>query len=153
MARGHNGRRSTLEIIPEVQDLLCEQIKAGMPIRYACAQAGVSEAAFHLWVSKGSEPDAAPHYVKFLEAVTRARGEKVHRLLKSIEDAGGIESNITGQRDWKAHAWLLERGEPELFSPKQKTEVTGKDGGPVQFESVSDVLAKARAARAKREGK
>ena len=147
------GRKSLLEITPEIQTLLVEQIEAGQPIRYACALAGIGETAFFSWLEKGREDGCKPEYADFAKAITRARGRKVHRLLKSIEDAGGIESAVTGQRDWKALAWLAERTEPEFFSPKQKTEITGKDGGPVQVESVSDVLARARAARAKRESK
>lgn len=37
---------------------------------------------------------------------------------------------------WQAAAWYLERRYPELYAPRYRTELTGKDGGPVQTEEV-----------------
>lgn len=147
------GRRPKLEVEPRITKTLCKLIAQGVPIKHACSMAGIGESTFHRWCDEGAKENASDELREFRESITRARVEKITKLLETIEKASTLASYTSGLLDWKAAAWLLERTEPE-FRPNQKTELTGKDGGPVQVDSsVSELLARARKARAEREGK
>jgi hypothetical protein len=43
------------------------------------------------------------------------------------------------QSDWRAATWMLERMDPDNFS--RRTEVTGKEGGPIQVIVSPGLLA------------
>jgi hypothetical protein len=123
------GRPSPLEVTPRIQQALVKQIERGVPIRHACANAGIDDATFHRWIQKadpceddGVVEEMRARYRDFRDAIAHARAKKIDRLLARLEQASKIPSAATGQLDWRATAWLLERTEPNDFGPRSKVE-------------------------------
>lgn len=76
--------------------------------------------------------------VDFLDATEKAEGEMARNCLALIVRAA------QERRHWTAAAWLLERRYPETYG--RRTELVGKDGGPIQVEvGAEDLLARLRA--------
>lgn len=103
------GRRSYLVLNPDLHDTIVENVRLGVPLREAAVASGVSEPAFHLWMSKGEkellrvdglrsagekaevDPERE-HYVRFVEDVTQARADAMARKVKRLDRIaeGGI---------------------------------------------------------------
>lgn len=96
-----------------------------MPYKFACQKAGVSYDSLRVWIKKG-EAARSGEFFDFLNDIKQAEGEAVEELLGTIQDAG--------RESWQASAWILERRHPEEFARREKTELTGRDGGPIQTE-------------------
>lgn len=131
------GRRPALDITPSIRVAVCRAIELGMPIKYACARAGIGESTFHEWVGKA---ELGEPYAGFAESITRARAAKVEKALAIMWEGAVIPNNSTGQLDPRWAQWLMERTEGELFAPpKQKVDSTlsGPGGGPLQVNVTS----------------
>ena len=121
------GRKPTLD--EDIQKEICECIEAGMTNR-AAIEGLISEPTFYSYMNKGEE-DASKGkdsvYAKFFKAVKKA--EKGFRMshLKNIKAAS--------ESTWQASAFLLERRFPDEYG-RNRLEITGKDGEPVQTESA-----------------
>jgi len=113
---------------PTTTAAVCEALKLGLSIRAACDNAGISQASYHEWRSRADE--GAP-FSDFAEETTRARKAGRMSLVKTVRQAA--------QSDWRAATWMLERMDPDNFS--RRTEVTGKEGGPVQVIVSTGLLA------------
>ena len=42
-------------------------------------------------------------------------------------------------KNWQAAAWWLERRHPAEYARREKVEMTGKDGGPIESRTVTDL--------------
>ncbi len=97
------------------------------PAADAALLAGISEAAFYLWMQRGqteaerleAEPRAKPKaseapFVEFLEAIKKAKPLRKRALL------GRIGTASADPKSWQAAAWLLERSYPEEFGEQRK---------------------------------
>ncbi len=95
-------------------------LQLGLTIEDACAAAGISERAFHMWIKRGERcerarqprPEDEP-FMQFMQAVKKARalGKVAH--IKTIQAASIGDGKTPG--DWKASAWVLERMYPKEF--------------------------------------
>ena len=63
--------------------------------------------------------------MEFSDTVSRARADSALRLVSQI--------TLQAPTDWRAAAFLLERRFPDDYG--KRSEVTGKDGGPVKVET------------------
>jgi hypothetical protein len=77
------------------------------------------------WMKKG-ESASSGAYVEFLEAVKKAEAEAEALRVSRISKAGK-------EGNWQADAWYLERRYPERWGKRIQQEVTGKDGGPLEY--------------------
>ena len=64
-------------------------------------------------------------YFRTFRTLYRARADSAMRLVSQI--------TLQAPTDWRAAAFLLERRFPEDYG--KRTEVTGKDGGPVKVDT------------------
>ena len=113
------GRKTKLT--PEVQELIVDGINAGLTLGLTCARAGVNPATFYRWLEKG-EAAKSGVFCEFCDTVSRAKADSAMRLVSQI--------TLQAPTDWRAAAFLLERRFPDDYG--KRTEVTGKDGGPVK---------------------
>lgn len=122
---GRTGRPTALNA--EVQDRIIQALTAGNYQDTAARYAGVDESTFYRWMQKGADPDAPAIYRDFRQAVETARSQAEVRAVALINQAA---QNGT----WQAAAWYLERSHPQRWGRFQRTEVTGRDGGPVEVD-------------------
>ena len=110
------------KLTPETQKKIVDAISEGNYLETAAAIGGVTYTTLNNWMKKG-ESTSSGAYVEFLEAVKKAEAEalRVSRISKA-----GKEGN------WQADAWYLERRYPDRWG-KRVQEVTGKDGGPLEY--------------------
>jgi hypothetical protein len=123
------GRKSLLEVNPQITEAMASLIRSGVPISHAAAKCGVAYNTVCAWIDRAEPRDGdgisdakRELYAHFKDTIQRARAEKVDALLRSIADAGNKRSKVTGQRDWKAHAWILEKTEQQDFGHRAKIE-------------------------------
>ena len=116
------GRKTKLT--PEVQEIIVDGINAGLTLVLTCARAGVTYATFYRWLEKG-EAAKSGVFCEFFDAVSRAKADSALRLVSQI--------TLQAPTDWRAAAFLLERRFPDDYG--KRSEVTGKDGGPVKVET------------------
>ena len=101
------------KLTPEVQDIIVDGINAG-----------VTYATFYNWLEKG-EVAKSGVLMEFFDAVSRAKADSALRLVSQI--------TLQAPTDWRAAAFLLERRFPDDYG--KRSELTGKDGGPVKVEA------------------
>ena len=112
------------KLTPEVQDIIVDGINAGLTCGLTCARAGVTPSTFYSWLEKG-EAAKSGALMEFFDTVSRARADSAMRLVSQI--------TLQAPTDWRAAAFLLERRFPDDYG--KRSEVTGKDGGPVKVET------------------
>ena len=89
------------KLTEEVTKIFVTAIEMNMNNILACKYAGISEATFYGWLSRGrQEKDSI--YVEFLESIKRAEGKSALRNLAIVQKAASDGS-------WQAACWLLER--------------------------------------------
>ena len=116
---------------PKINDELVERfiraIKLGCPIKDACGCAGIGETTYYKWMNwADSDRRDAKVYRDFRDKIKAAEGEATQAWLAIIEKAAREGS-------WQAAAWKLERRR-DMFIPKSRQEVTGKDGEAIKIE-------------------
>ena len=109
---------------PEVQGLIVDGINAGLTFRLTCARVGVHPGTFYRWLETGEKAKTG-RYREFYDAVERAKADSALRLVSQI--------TLQAPTDWRAAAFMLERRFPDDYG--KRTEVTGKDGGPVKVDT------------------
>lgn len=92
------------EITEDLMEVLFTEIKRGVPYKYACPIAGISQHTFYKWRKLGEEEpeDSDSIYRKFYDEFVKARALAIAYRVEGIRKAGE-----GGQ--WQAHAWWLER--------------------------------------------
>lgn len=99
------------ELTQDVADTLLTSLER-MPIKSACALAGVAPSTYRRWVRRGEAGE--PLYEEFAIKARRVRASFAQELVRGIETAG--------KDDWRASAWLLERLFPREFGLRQRIE-------------------------------
>lgn len=117
------------KLTPETHAKIIAFIKTGVTNETAANAAGISETTFYRWMQEGadSDDDNDPRR-QFRESVMRARAERESYLAGLIVRAA--------PDDWKAAAWLLERGLPDRWGRQTRTEMVGNGGGPIELRAV-----------------
>lgn len=100
---------------PDVVHRVLQVLTAGGHLATAADAAGISAKTLSNWLGRGRNSDAPEDegYRAFAAQVDQARGEAETRNIAIVAQAA--------QGDWKAAAWMLERGWPERWSrPSQR---------------------------------
>jgi hypothetical protein len=132
-------------LTPKLREDLLKMIVAGNYIETAAAYVGIAQQTLREWMRRGereaqrlySDPDARPiksegKYLEISQAIRQAQAESEVRDVVLIGRAA--------QEQWQAAAWRLERRYPDRWGKKERHEVTGANGGPVQFEEIRERL-------------
>lgn len=118
MARG----RPT-KLTDALRDELVKLIQAGNYIETAAAAVGIHKDSLYEWLKRGAREKKGP-YREFSDAVQKAMGFAESRDVLLIAKAAASQ--------WQAAAWRLERKYPARWGRKDRMEVTGKGGAPIQ---------------------
>ncbi|HLN29660.1 MAG TPA: helix-turn-helix domain-containing protein [Gemmataceae bacterium] len=138
------------KLTKELQDRLCELIRAGNYYSVVCRQCGISVSTFNEWLRRGLNKETAgrktqPIYAAFATAVQKAKAEGEMLSLARIRQAargGDVIARETITRsdgtqvhrekysrpDWQADAWFLERRHSIHWRRRDERQITGKDG-------------------------
>ena len=102
----------TPKLTPDFIEQAAQLKGEGLSNQDICAALGVSEAAFYRWLQtedgEGNPLRKRPIETELIEALKNAEADFKRSLLTSIRKAGR-------DKDWKAHAWMLERLYPGEF--------------------------------------
>lgn len=133
----HAGGRPT-RCTPEFTAKFVQYMRGGNYLCTVCDALGIAEQIIYEWFKKGAagkEP-----YRQFTESVKRAAAEAEIETVARIRLHGQSEQ----EGSWQALMTFLERRYPERWGRRVsefKTELTGRDGGPVQAVSASVDIA------------
>ena len=112
------------KINPEIIEKIVSYVEASNYIEVACLACGISESTYYSWKEQGERnPDSV--YGRFLESVKKAEANA------EVEDIAYIRE---GRDNWQARAWIRERKAYQRWGRKDRHEVSGKDGKPIEVE-------------------
>ena len=98
-----------LKLTDQLCDEICNDIKAGVPIKHAAIAHGISKSTFYDWYGKG-ETAKSGKFKKFYDKVEEAKSVAITLRARRIYKAG--------EDCWQADAWWLERVDPNNFGRK-----------------------------------
>lgn len=108
---------------PEVEQAIIDAVRNGAYAKHAALAAGIAEPTLYAWQAEDEE---------FARAIAQAAADRTNASIRAIVDHG--------ERNWQAHAWLLERTRPADFREQKLQE----HAGSLSLESVLfDGLAEA----------
>jgi transposase len=116
------GRGRPCKLTPERQARICQAIAAGNYYEAAAAYGGVHYAIFRMWMVRG-EKEKSGKFHDFCEAVHKAEADAEITLV--------AQWKARAPEDWRAARDFLARRFPDRWGPKDKHEVSGKDGAPL----------------------
>ena len=96
---------------------ICNDIKAGVPIKHAAIAHGITDATFYNWYNQGKEAKSGAKK-KFYDKVEEAKSVAVTLRARRIYKAG--------EMSWQADAWWLERVDPDNFGRKDHLNIESK---------------------------
>lgn len=136
---------------PDTRAKIIECIASGMTRHRACATAGISRKTLHTWERQAAEDPAFEEFVEAMQlAQDMAEGklEAIHTAIATNGDTyGGVDLKTYDHVKLRALQFQLQCGGSRPWAEKTQLEVTGKDGGPLEFAEkattrIGDALAK-----------
>lgn len=110
-------------LTPDVQEKICNAIKAGNYYEAACAYAGISYAAFNDWIKRGEgrskNRPANKVYVDFVSAVRLAEAASEVRVVTQWQQQI--------PEDWRAASTFLARRFPKRWANVEKVQINPQD--------------------------
>lgn len=135
MADNPQGRPTKLT--PEVHKAIVEAIRAGASRQAAAASVGIAGRTLLEWIARGdgtSTRESSEDFARLAQDLHAAEADFEQTLIKDV-----LAYSAMGEKpDWRGPAWLLERRFSDRWGKTTKTELTGRDGGPVQVSSNTD---------------
>lgn len=114
-------------LTPQLRQELLKWLRAGLPLSLACSFIDVHESNVRVWRARSRA--GVRGYRNFDEDVKHAINEGEATLVAQI--------TVAGKTNWRAHAWLLERMNPERWGPPAPPAPI-PDAPPLGSESRSD---------------
>ena len=131
----------------ECQDAIIEALTRGYTRKASAAFGGVAYSTMREWEKA---------FPEFSDALEKAEGIAQNNLIDKIVEAAN-RGSITTRPDgtvieaagaWQAAAWVLERRWPTDYARREKVEMSGPDGGPIDTRDVSALQDHEKAALA-----
>lgn len=132
-AKKKMGRPS--DYLPEVADDICALLADGESLRKICKRPGMPNMTKIMrWLREHAD---------FREQYARAREEQAEALLEEVleiadecvPDAAEIAK---AKLRVDTRKWYITKVAPKKYGDKITTELTGKDGGPIQYSDITD---------------
>lgn len=119
-------RQLTTKLIEEI----VAYIEMGNHEEIAASSAGVPLDVYRKWKQKGEQPTSSGMYFKLVFEVDMALARNERFATANIMRAMPT--------DWRASGWFLERRFSQRWAKILKQEHTGKDGGDITINNVTD---------------
>ena len=127
------GRPAKHEYSPEIAEQIYECMIAGMDMTEACKYLDLNRAQVYRW--KDQFPEFETLCVRAREGMMDKR---LSDLRLSIKDAKKNKEDPTWFKiELSFEQWNAERMAPRMYAQRNRTEVTGKDGAPIQMQQHS----------------
>jgi len=123
------GRPTTYS--PEIADTIFDLMVEGMDMVEACKALGLNRGTVYRW--KDAHPDFESLCARAREAMMEKRISDLRGLIESYEKDKKKDPQFLKYK-LSLEQWNAERVAPRLYGLKTKTEVTGKDGAPIQMQ-------------------
>ncbi len=115
-------------LTPEVAQRICSTLATCPNITIAFAREGLDRDCYYDWKAKGeAATDPENEYAKFLRDSEQAIAEFKVSAVARVYKAG-----LDEPKNWPAIMTLLERLDPENFGRRDRHELSGPQGGPIQ---------------------
>jgi hypothetical protein len=123
----------------EIQKVMVQSLENGVPVEMAVRIAGISVGTHYGWLKRGEQSfDALDAGAKrlakadracldYLKAVRRAEADAVQRNAMLIQ--------VAAREHWQAAAWYLERRYPDTWGRRDRQEISGPGGAPLQVKA------------------
>jgi len=112
----------------EAGQRVLEAVRAGLPVKFAAAKAGVGLRTLYDWLERGEADDAHDvRLVAFAQLYREAEADYAAQELARLDADASADSAA-----WKARAWKLERRFPREFGSRATFEHSGPEGGPIE---------------------
>ena len=109
---------------------LCQALKSGNTKKNACLLAGCSETQLYKWLRDSDAEIPGTLANQFAESIKKSQAEAQNRNIVLIQKAA--------QTNWTAAAWYLERSDPNNWGKREKHEVSGPDGKPIETIAITE---------------
>lgn len=106
-----------LKLNDKLTSEICNDIKAGVPMKHAAIAHGISETTFYRWYNDGKNAKKGKKRDFYLE-VEKAKSTAITLRARRIYKAG--------VKSWQSDAWWLERVAPEHFGRQDKLSLEGE---------------------------
>ena len=120
------------KIDKELIEKICGYIRTGITIEQASLAVGIHGASFHRWRRRGLadiEEGKETIHSFFVQEIERTYHEREAYLSGIIMAAA--------PQDWRAALAILERTRSERWAAKNRTEITGKEGKPIELRAAA----------------
>ena len=102
----------------EVCETIYKLVSKGFTYKDICAVCDISEQTFNNWINRGKKAKSGK-YKEFYLTVEKCKAERKNNLKEELLDLGRSKD------DWRAIAWMLERGYGDEFArPEVKIKQT-----------------------------
>ena len=137
-----SGGRPTL-YTQEVADRICDMIANDQPLSEILVEGMPSHSTVMRWLRENVE--FRNNYADAREAQAEWQSDYIRGLGGKAEM--GLIPPDAARVAMDAYKWSAGKRNPKKYGDKIQQEVTGKDGGPIQYETLStdELLAKAKA--------
>lgn len=122
------GVHETLDTLRPVMDEFIKHFRDTGNIRWACEKSDVKRLQVYRWIKK---------YQEFKDRFEDAKKDAVD-ILAAEARRRALDRNAPSDR---LLMFLLQAHDPEMYVPKQKTEHSGPDGGPIPVKTYSVVAS------------
>lgn len=116
-----------LKLNDRLCDEICNDIKAGVPIKHAAISHGITEVTFYNWYNKGAKARSGK-FKEFHDQVEEAKSIAITLRARRIYKAG--------ETSWQADAWWLERVDPKNFGRKDTHQINADVKADVKSENI-----------------
>lgn len=120
-----NAKGRPTKLTPKLQDDICLRLRAGNTRVASVESCGVRYQSFLNWLERGKEAGAGL-YFEFFEAVKKAEADAEVVKVAIISKAAN--------ENWTAAAWWLERRSPQDWGRRDRHEISGVNGAPIQHQ-------------------
>lgn len=144
------------KLTAELTDQLAQILRAGNYLDTAADHAGIDRSTIYRWLKAAEDDDAPAELRAFRDALAHARADAEARMVATIfrdaiggvvvkrttrrfKDVTEVEETITPPNGRVALEYLA-RSRPQSWSRRDKTELTGADGAPIQVQQKSVVI-------------
>jgi hypothetical protein len=126
------GKKGTLgrptKLTPALQEKFVQAVREGQFFETACGLCGITYTAFREWMIRGAnEPEGIYH--EFMLAVQEAEADSEAEANKKWQKF--FAEDYRAVRDW------MDRRYGNRWSRKDRMEISGPEGGPIQTQDLS----------------